>query len=131
MIKTTFLVGMMLILSACATGYQQAYIYYRFEVVNNSNETLSDVKVTLTSVNRSYDCGDIAPLRICSQGFGKRRYVDDPILVDWSFAGGARQSSEFVIEAPATYATGIPMKAMIEVSPEGEMTAYFKQYSSF
>ncbi len=131
MMKKSLLAGTVLLLSACATTYQPSHIYYQFEVVNNSDQTLSDVRVTLTGVGRSFDCGDIGPLRNCFRGFGKRRYVDEPIKVDWAYAGGSRQSSEFVIVPPSTYATGIPMRAMIDVSPEGEMTAYFKQYSPF
>lgn len=131
MMKKMIVVGTVLLLSACATTYQPSYIYYRVEVVNNSNETLSDVKVTMTGFGRSLDCGDIAPLRNCYRSFGKRRYINEPIKVDWAFAGGPSQNNEFVIVPPATYSTGVPMRAVIDVSPEGEMTAYFEQETVF
>lgn len=121
------LVGFVLALSACASKYRPLHIYYLVEVENNSSEALSDVTVTLTGIDRRIDCGDIAPLRICYQGIGKRRYDYYPIRIDWTSASGTSESREFVIDVPATYATGIPLRAVIDISAEGEMTAYFEQ----
>lgn len=131
MMNKSLLFGCVLLLTACAGKYQPSYIYSQVEVNNNSNETLAGVSVELTGVGRTFDCGDIGPLRNCFFGAGKRRYVDGPIEVDWAYAGGPNQSSEFVIVPPADYATGVPLRVVIDVSPEGEMTAYFRQYSVF
>ena len=122
---------MALIVSACSSKYRPAYIYYVVEVINNSDQTLSDVKVTLTGFDRTIDCGDITALQVCYEGFGKRRYYYEPIRIEWTDGSGAAQANEYVIEPAATYSTGVPMRAVIDVSENGEMTAYFVQETVF
>ncbi len=129
MIKKLLLAGAALAASACATGFQPSYIYSEVLVENNSSEVLGDVRVTLSGIDRGFDCGDVAPLGVCFNRFGKRRYQNEAIRVEWALGGGPRQSSEFVIDVPLTFASGVTLRAVLAVSETGEMTAYFEQDS--
>ena len=127
--KKLLLAGIMLAASACATGYQPAYIYSELLVVNNSGEVLDDVRVTLTGIDRSFDCGDVVALGVCSKRFGKRRYQYEPLVIEWAAGGGPRRSDEFVIDVPLTFSPGAALRAVLAVSETGVMTAYFEQES--
>lgn len=129
MIKRLFLAGLALLASACATSFEPTYIYSEVLVVNNSSEVLSDVRVTLTGIDRRFDCGDIVALGVCSKRFGKRRYQYEPLLIEWAAGGGPRRSDELVIEVPLTFSTGAALRAVLAVSETGVMTAYFEQES--
>ena len=115
--------------SACATSYDPSYSYNEVLIVNNSKELIQEVTISSSETGRSFSCGVIAPLGICSDRFPRRRYQKTPIQISWVFGGNARQSKEFVLEVPATMSIGLPLRGVLEVSPEGEITAYFDQES--
>jgi len=125
--KKLLIIGFLLLVSACATSHRPSHTFNGVMVVNNSRELLNEVKITVPSNNRSFSCENVAPLGICSNRFGRRRYEHDSIQVEWTYGNAARQSDEFVIKVPATFSTGHPMRAVFTVSPQGEMSAYFDQ----
>ncbi len=125
LLPAVFAVG----LGACATGYKSPHIYYELQVVNNSDQVLGDVRVTLTGIGRSFECGDVAALGICFNRFGKRRYDYQPVRVEWTAGSGDRRNDEFVIDVPATFSSGAALRAVLAVSESGEMSAYFEQDS--
>ena len=97
------------------------------QVINNSREMIQQVTVSVPSTGATFGCGNIAPFGICSNRMGKRRYEYNPIKIDWVFGNTAGQTEEFVIDVPAYFATGVPLRAMLAFSPEGVLSAYFEQ----
>jgi hypothetical protein len=127
MMKKYLVSGFALLVSACATSYQPSYIYSEILVVNNSRELIQDVTISVPKTGRVFSCGNIAPLGVCSNRFGKRRYNFDPIKIDWGFGNEARQTEEFVVPVPAYFSTGVVLKGVLEISPQGDLKAYFDQ----
>jgi hypothetical protein len=113
--------------SACATSYNPSYSYDEVLIVNNSKELIQDVTISSSETGRSFSCGNIAPLGICSDKFPPRRYEQTPIQISWVFGGAPKQSEEFVIKVPATMVTGLPLRGVLEISPEGEISTHFDQ----
>lgn len=125
--KKYLITGFALLVSACATTYRPSHIYSEVLVNNNSNELLSEVTISVPSTGLSFSCGNVAPLGICANRFGKRRYQYSPIQVEWTYGNTQRKTEEFVIEVPAYFTTGNTLRAVFDVSAEGEMSAYFEQ----
>ncbi len=116
-----------LLLSACATSNDSTFLYNEILIVNNSRELIREVTISASETGRQFSCGNIAPLGICSDKFPRRRYEQNPIRINWVFGGRAGQTSEFVLEVPTTMSTGLPLRGVLEISPVGEISAYFEQ----
>lgn len=116
-----------LLVSGRAMAYQPNYIFNEILVVNNSNETIRNVTLRDEKSGQVYECGDIAPLGICSNRFGKRRYAQNPIQIEWAFGGNTSRVDEFVIQPPAYHVVSISMIAVLEISEQGTIEAYFDQ----
>ncbi|NCF37670.1 MAG: hypothetical protein GWP56_15020 [Gammaproteobacteria bacterium] len=129
--KKFLLLGCTLLVSACATKYQPNYMIHEIAVVNNSREMIQQVTVSVPDTGATFSCGNIAPLGLCSNRMGKRRYEYNPIKIDWVFGNTAGQTKEFVIDVPSYFSTGVPLRAEIAFSPEGELSAYFEQETPF
>ena len=128
--KIATLLGIGVLASACATGsYEPGYSYNEILIVNNSRELVRDVTITGQETGRSFSCTSIAPLGICSDRFPQRRYQETPIQVSWAFGKSASKTAVFLLEVPATLSTGLPLRGVLEISPEGEISAYFDQDS--
>ena len=116
-----------LLLSACATGYNPTYHYNEILVVNNSKQLIQDVTISASETGRQFSCGNIAPLGICSDKFPNRRYEQSPVQITWVFGSSARQTREFVLEVPATMSIELPLRGVLAISPNGNISAYFEQ----
>ena len=114
-------------LGACADNYKPVYSINEILIVNNSRELIRDVTISAPDSGRSFGCANIAPLGICSSKFPRRAYRYQPIQVDWVFASKARQTEIFVIDAPPTLHTGLVLRGVLEISPEGAVSTYFRQ----
>jgi hypothetical protein len=125
--KKYLVIGIVLVVSACSTTYKPMYMYNEILVVNNSRELLQEVTITAPSTGRTFSCGNIAPLGICSNHFDNRRYQYNPIRISWVVGNFAQQTEEFVVPVPDSFATGVPLKGVLAVSAEGQMSAYFQQ----
>lgn len=129
MIKKFSILFPILLLSACASGYNPIYHYNEVLIINNSRELIQDVTITAKETGRSFSCGNIAPLGICSNKIPQRRYNYKPIQIAWVFGSTARQTEEFVLKVPATMHIGLPLRGVLEISPQGVITAHFEQDS--
>lgn len=129
--KKSLLLGCALLVAACATSYQATYMIDEIQVINNSREMIQQVTVSVPSTGATFSCGNIAPLGLCSNRMGKRRYEYNPIKIEWVFGNTAGQTEEFVIDVPSYFSTGVPLRAEIAFSPEGELSAYFDQETLF
>ena len=116
-----------LLLSACATSSNPTYHYNEILIVNNSRDLIREVTISASETGRQFSCGNIAPLGICSDKFPRRRYEQNPIRVSWVFGGSARQTSEFVLEVPATMSIGLPLRGVLAIAPDGSISTYFEQ----
>jgi hypothetical protein len=131
MLKKYIIVVVALLLSACAAGsnYEPNYTYNEILIINNSKELIKEVSISSAAIGRSFSCGNIAPLGICSNKTGKRRYKEGPLQIDWVFGNRARQTDEFTLAVPAYFQPGLPLRGVLEISPQGEISAYFEQDS--
>ena len=118
-----------LLLLSCATSHQPRYKYNQIMVENHSRTLIRNVTITVSGTGRSFSCGNIAPLGICSNRFPRRDYQGNPIQVDWTFGNSTRQSGEFVVEVPAAFQTSQPLRGVLAINPEGSIAAYFEQDS--
>ncbi len=92
---------------------------------------VQDVTITATGSNRIFSCGNIAPRGICSNRMPRRTYKRNPVKVDWVFGNVARQTSEFILEVPATMEIGLPLRGVLEINEQGNISAYFEQDGTF
>lgn len=118
-----------ILLSACATVYEPQYNYNEILIINKSRELIQDVKISASESGRGFSCGNIAPLGICSNKIPSRQYMKNPIQIAWVFGSSARQTNEFVLEVPATMDIALPLRGVLEISPQGSVSAYFEQGS--
>jgi len=116
-----------LLLSSCATNYESAYSYNEILIINRSRQLIQDVTISAAGTNRTFSCGNIAPLGICSDKFPERRYLKNPIRIGWIFGNTSGQTDEFILEVPATFSTALPLRGVLEISPQGSISAYFQQ----
>jgi hypothetical protein len=129
--RETIIVAATLLLSACATGsdYAPTYTYNEFMVINNSKELIQNVTVKSADSDIIFSCESIAPLGVCQDRFTQRRYKERPFSIDWVFGDSVRQTNEVGVEVPAYDSPGVTLRAVLEISPEGAIKAYFKQGS--
>lgn len=118
-----------LLLASCAGSSQPNYTVNEILLVNNSREQLREVAVTVPSTGRGFSCGNIAPLGICGDRFPPLRYQYNPIQVTWTYGNRTRRSDEFVVQVPANFSVGRPLRAVLEVSANGELAVFFQQES--
>ena len=129
MMKQTIIVAVALLLSACATGSNHApkYTYDQIMVINNSKESIQNLTITSADSGGIFSCENIAALGICTKQYGRRSYKEGAFSVDWVFGDSVRQTNEVGIKVPAYNSPGVPLIFVLEISPEGVMSAYFKQ----
>ena len=114
-------------LASCALDHRPVYYFNEVLIVNNSKESIRDLSISVTGTAGRFGCANIAPLGICANKFPRRAYEYRPIRIDWIYGGQARRSDSFVVEVPPTFHAGQVMRAVIDISPEGAVSAYFKQ----
>lgn len=124
-------VAITLLLSACAAGsdYGPTYTYNEILIINNSRELIQEVTISSAATGRSFSCGNIAPLGICSNKMSPRRYGNSLLQIDWVFGNRARQTDKLSLVVPAFFQPGLPLRGVLEISPQGEISAYFEQDS--
>ncbi len=127
MIKNFTIVMLAMLLSACATVNAPQYFYNEILIINKSRELIQDVKISVSNTGRGFSCGNIAPRGICSNRIPGRPYMKNPIRIAWVFGNTARQTSEFVLEVPATMDPEVPLRGVLEISSRGLLSAYFEQ----
>lgn len=115
--------------AGCAGGYNPQYQVNEIVVVNNSDQALRDVSIR--AGDRVFSCDNVAPLGICSDRFPRRNYQGDTIEIEWALGNGARQSERLEVEVPSTFITGLALRGVLEVSPQGQVDAHFEQESPF
>ena len=116
-----------LLTTSCATTYQPSYVYDEILVVNNSRALIQDISIEVANSGQVFSCGNVAPFGICSNRFGKRRYERNPIQIGWVIGDTARQTEAFVVEVPATFYTGLPLRGVLAIAADGSISAYFEQ----
>jgi len=53
--------------------------------------------------------------------------MKNPIRIAWIFGNTSGQTDEFILEVPATFSTALPLRGVLEISPQGSISAYFQQ----
>ena len=116
-----------ILLSACATVNTPQYFYNEVLIINKSRHLIQDVKISVSETGRGFSCGNIAPLGICSNKIPSRPYMKNPIQISWMFGNTALQTNEFVLEVPAMMDIDLPLRGVLEISPQGSLSARFEQ----
>jgi hypothetical protein len=131
MLRNHILLAVVLLLSACATGSGQGppYIYNQILIVNNSKELIQEVTISSAVNGRSFSCGNIAPLGICSNRTGKRHFKEGPFQIELVFGNNAPRTDQLTLTVPAYFTTGLALQVVFEISPQGEISAQLKQDS--
>ena len=131
MLKNILLLAVVSLLSACATGSGQGppYIYNQILIVNNSKELIQEVTISSAVNGRSFSCGNIAPLGICSNRTGKRHFKEGQFQIDWVFGNNALRSDQFTLTVPPYFTPGLALQVVLEISAQGEISTHFEQDS--
>lgn len=135
MMKQTFLVAVALLFSASVTAANlgPTYTFEEIQVLNNSKQPIRNLTIRVAGssdgADRVFSCESIIALGLCQQRFSRVRYKEGGFVVDWTFGDSEPQTTEMEVKVPASGSPGIPLIAMFSISPEGEMSAYFKQYT--
>ena len=119
-----------LVLGGCASAYQPQYSINEIVIVNNSREIIADVTIRATDSGRVFACGNVAPLGICADRFPPRRLSDGPVVVGWNL-GGQRGERTLPAEVPATFATGLVIRGVLEFNPDGKIEGRFEQENPY
>ena len=129
MMKYYLLLALALLLSACATGSGQgpAYTYNQILIVNNSKELIQQVTISSAVNSRSFSCGNIAPLGICSNRTGKSPFREGPFQIDSVVGNNAPRTDQLTLTVPAYFSTGLALQVVFEISAQGEISAHFEQ----
>jgi hypothetical protein len=53
--------------------------------------------------------------------------MKSPIRIGWVFGNTSGQTDEFILEVPATFSTELPLRGVLDISPQGSISAYFQQ----
>ena len=125
--KATTLAVSAIVLAACAGGYNPQYNINEIVINNNSDQAVRDVSIR--AGGRVFQCENIAPYGMCSNRFPQRRYQNDGIEIEWALGSGAPRSESLQLDVPATFITGLSLRGVLEVSPEGGIEAHFEQDS--
>jgi len=133
MMKETIIVAVALLLSACATGsnHTPKYTYDQIMVINNSQESIQNLTISAVDSSKIFSCENIVALGICSDRFSRRSYKEGAFNVDWVFGDSVRQTSEVGIKVPAYFTTGLALRVVLKISPEGTLSASFDQETKF
>lgn len=123
--------GTVVFVVACASTGKPDYMYNEIQVVNNSKQILRDVSIKVPATGAEFSCGNIAPLGLCSNRFGIRKYRHNPIRIEWTFGDQVRSTDEFIVPVPANYATGVAIQGVAEISADGELKVYFLQEAKY
>jgi len=128
--KFILLIGVSLITACASSGnYAPIYTYDEFLVNNNSNQPIPSLKVTFSDSEPGLSCENIAALGICTVRFANRRYMESPFSVDWAFGNNPSRVDELNLKVPAYFTLGPPLRMVLEISPQGEISAHFEKES--
>ena len=133
MMKQTFLMAVALLFSAVATAANlgPTYTFVEIEVVNDSKQPIRDLTIRVAGSgdgsDRVFSCESIIALGICQKRFSRVRYKEGGFVADWVAGDSDRKTAEIGVKVPAYSSPGIPLSVEFSISPEGEMTAEFKQ----
>lgn len=116
-----------LAVAACATPYNPRYRVTQILVNNATREPVRDVSIR--AGDRVFSCGNIAPLGICSNRFAGYAYDNTAVEIEWSLGNSAPRRERLEIPVPAVFSTGLPLRGVLEIQPQGGIEAHFEQDS--
>ncbi len=124
--KFILLVGS-LVLAGCVTGYNPAYFYNEVHVHNLSGGSIENVSVRVGENGRSFACEQVNKNALCDDRFGKKRYYQNGIELNWTHPDGSRKNALVNPSIPAYFVSSVPLRVIIEILEDGTVKPYFEQ----
>jgi len=125
--KSLYLSGLCLLISACAVGYQPRYYYSDIVVANLTGDTIRNVKVQVGPGGRTLECAEVTKNRLCQQRFAKRLYPLALVELTWQTSAGQQMSSQMNPSVPVTMVPSLSLRLMMDIGEDGTVKYYFKQ----
>ncbi len=107
------------------------YLYNKVSVDNASSRAITDVTVRIGDSGRLVRCDRISANEECFRRFGKMRFPHQPIVMSWSTADGVREIRELEPAIPAYFLTPFPLRILLELDRDGELSVRFWQDEPF
>jgi len=118
-----------LLLCSCATTEVPVFYYNEVVVRNLTRGIVEDVTIRADQSQRIFGCSHIAPRGQCSNQFPKREYLKSPIQIGWTLDNNSSETTEFVLEIPASFSPAIMLRGVLEIRPDGSIHAFFEQHN--
>ena len=119
-----FAVSMLVAVSGCSElPTTKAITVAGLRFYNNTDTTIHNAKLSVTTTRGLVACGVILPRKACSTTFPVRQYQGNPIIVSWEQAGRVWSSGEFYVQLPAASSAATPSIAVITLGAQGMVKA--------
>ena len=129
--KTAVILILGLLVTSCASSYRPMYLYNEVRIDNATSRALTDVALRIGDSGHSIRCDRIGANAACLKRFRKMRFPHQPIVMSWNTADGDRQIRELEPEIPAYFLTPFPLKILLEVDRDGQLSMRFWQTEPF
>jgi hypothetical protein len=114
-----------LTLVACATPYVPRVLYSYIEIVNHTDDTITNVELQVGADGRNLRCDTLTKNRICHDRFGPLRYPHQTIDVSWQDSAGELQSRQLDSKVPAWVNSGTSQRLLIRIEEDGSVEVEF------
>jgi len=118
---------LILLTTACVTGYQPRYYFNEVQVVNLSTAMIEDVRVVIVGSPKNLGCEEVAKNAMCADRFARRMYPQQGIQLSWTHSDGSRKSDLYTSAIPVTYNPVFPLRIVMEINANGSVKLFYEQ----
>jgi hypothetical protein len=115
------------LIAACATGYQPAYRFNNVQAVNLAGATIRDVAINIIDSPKTLACDQVNPNAMCADRFPYRRYPQQGIVLSWTHVDGGHLSETLNPEVPVFFNSAFPLRIVMEIREDGSVKAFYEQ----
>ena len=114
--------------AGCANwGYNPSYRFNEVLAVNLTGGTISEVRVVVLGMDKSFDCDSVNEFAMCRDYFSYRRYPAEGIELSWTQADGSRNSVTVNPHIPVYFVSSLPLRVVMEINPDGSVKSFYEQ----
>lgn len=114
-----------LLLSACSS-INESYYYNELVVLNHTNELIRNVSVIASDSNRIFKCSNIAPRAFCSDSFKKRKYLQRPLSISWTFKNVTNKKENIILLVPHNIEKSSPLRGVLSIQLDGSVKVWLE-----